>query len=138
MMRVEYFMGAFPEGLRGVYMSLFNETHIEIFEIHCGQSQCVYPFPPPKYYIITNYIYEKQMGFELTVSHMEFDIFTYAPTFHHTSIGNHDMSVVHPLQKTMGLFCHFLVNQILSISIVNQAYNFLVLDVAHEFQDLWS
>jgi hypothetical protein len=56
------------------------------------------------------------MGFEMIVSHMEFESFTYFPTFHHTSIRDHDLKVV---RKIMGFFYHSLVNEIVSIAIVN-------------------
>jgi hypothetical protein len=76
------------------------------------------------------------MGFEIISSHLEFNIFKYTRTFHHTSIGDRDLKVVYQVYKKMGLFFHSLVNEILSTSTVN--YEFMMFDVAYEFQGLWS
>jgi hypothetical protein len=78
------------------------------------------------------------MGFEVIVAHPEFDIFTSAPTFHHISIGYHDLEVVHMVYKIMGFFSHLLENEIVSTAIVNQDYDLSMLDVACKFQGLWS
>jgi hypothetical protein len=59
------------------------------------------------------------MGFKLIVSNLEFDIFTYAPTFNQISIGDHDLNFLYRVYKTMGFFCHSLVNEIMSTSTVN-------------------
>jgi hypothetical protein len=59
------------------------------------------------------------MGFELIVTHMEFEIFIPTPTFHHMSIGDHDLEIVHRVEKTMGFFYHSLVNEIVSTTTVN-------------------
>jgi hypothetical protein len=59
------------------------------------------------------------MGFELIVSHMESNIFTYSPTFHHTSIDDHDFNFFHRVYKTMVLFFHSFVNEIVSVATIN-------------------
>jgi hypothetical protein len=59
------------------------------------------------------------MAFHVILANLETHIFTTPPTFHGTSIGNHDLKIVDCMDITMGFLSNATVNEIMSATTVN-------------------
>jgi hypothetical protein len=74
----------------------------------------------------------------MILTHLKFHIFTPTTTFHHTTIGYHNMKNRYGTNITMSLFGHFPMNKVVGVSPVNQNNHFVVLDATNQIQSLGS
>ena len=68
----------------------------------------------------------------MILAHLKFDIFTSAFTFHHTTIGYHNLKVGYSMYITMALDGHSPVNKIVGAVAINQNNHLVVFDVANQ------
>jgi hypothetical protein len=60
------------------------------------------------------------MIFQVVLTNLETHIFTMPPTFHGTSIGNHDLKIVDCMDIEMGFLSNASMNEIMSATTVNE------------------
>ena len=71
------------------------------------------------------------MGFQVILVNLKLHIFTMSPTFHGTSIGNHDLKVVDCMDIAMGFLGNAAMNKIVGAATINQDDDLSVLDVTN-------
>jgi hypothetical protein len=59
------------------------------------------------------------MRFQVVLTNLEMHIFTMPPTFHGTTIGNHDLKIVDDIDIEIGFLRNAMMNKIMGVSTVN-------------------
>jgi hypothetical protein len=93
--------------------------------------------PQPKLYHNPHGIRE-YVGFQMIITHLEFDILTTVPTLHHTTINDENLKIRNRADKAMDLFNKPAMNKIMGATTINQHCNWTMFDVALDLQCLWS
>jgi hypothetical protein len=78
------------------------------------------------------------MVFQVILKNMEAHIFISSPTFHGTTIGNHDLKIVDNMDIEIEFLRKAMMNEIMSAATVNWDDEFLVLNVTNQFEGLGS
>jgi hypothetical protein len=71
------------------------------------------------------------MIFQVVLTNLETPNFTTPPTFHGTSIGNHDLKIVDYMDIEMGFLRNASMNEIMSATTVNENDDLLIFYVAN-------
>jgi hypothetical protein len=77
------------------------------------------------------------VGFQIIITHLEFDIITTAPTLHRTTISDENLVIRKRVDKVIGLFNKPAMNKIMGDTTINQHHNWPMFDVALDIQCLW-
>jgi hypothetical protein len=67
------------------------------------------------------------MRFQVILTNFEPHIFTTSPTFHGTSIGNHDLKIIDYTDITIDFLSNAVMNKIMGVSTVNEDGDFFIL-----------
>jgi hypothetical protein len=71
------------------------------------------------------------MGFQVILTNLEPHIFTTSPTFHGTSIGNHDLKIIDGTNVTNEFFGNVMINKIMGATTVHKDDDFLIFNVTN-------
>jgi hypothetical protein len=63
------------------------------------------------------------------MTNLQVHIFTMTPTFHGTTISNHDLKIIDYMDITQGLLSNVMMNKIMGVSTVDKDNDFLILDI---------
>jgi hypothetical protein len=85
----------------------------------------------PKNNVTTPHFNGKHVGFQRIITNLKAHIFTMTPTFHGTSISNHDLKVVDCMDIEMGLLRNSTVNKVMGVSTVDEDNDLMMLDIAN-------
>jgi hypothetical protein len=76
------------------------------------------------------------MRFHVAMTNLETHILTMPPTFHGTSIGNHDLKVVDCTYITISFLGNAVMNKIMGVAIVNEDDDLLMLNLTNYLEGL--
>jgi hypothetical protein len=68
---------------------------------------------------------------------LEPQIFRKCPTFHGTSVGNHDLKIIDGTNVTFDFLGNEAMNKIMGATTVNKDDDFLMLNISNELEGLW-
>jgi hypothetical protein len=78
------------------------------------------------------------MRFQVVLSNLKTYIFTTPTTFHGPTISYHDLKIVYGRNITIDFLGKVAVNKMMGASTVNKDDEFPMLNIANEFEGLWS
>jgi hypothetical protein len=78
------------------------------------------------------------MIFQVVLSNLKTYIFTTPTTFHGPTIGYHDLKIIDDTNIAIGFLGNAAMNKIMGATNVNKDDDFLMLNIANEFEGLWS
>jgi hypothetical protein len=64
------------------------------------------------------------VGFQRIITNLQAHIFTMTPTFHGTSISNHDLKVIDGMDIAMGLLRNSSMNKVMGVSTIDEDNDF--------------
>jgi hypothetical protein len=71
------------------------------------------------------------MKFQVILTNLEPHIFTMSPTFHGTSIDNHDLKIIDCTDITIDFLGNAVMKKIMGATTVNEDDDFLILNVTN-------
>jgi hypothetical protein len=71
------------------------------------------------------------MGFHGILTNLESHIFTSFPTFHGTTIRNHDLKIIDGIDVTIDFLGNKAMNKVMGATIVHKDYDFPIFDVTN-------
>jgi hypothetical protein len=78
------------------------------------------------------------MIFQVVLSNLKTYIFTMPKTFHGSTIIYNDLKIIDDTNITIGFLANTMMNKIMGASTVNKDDEFSMLNIANEFEGLWS
>jgi hypothetical protein len=104
--------------------------------INCNRFEGENPFHT-QHNITTTHGNREHVGFEMIITHLEFDILTTPPTLHHTTICDEDLKITNRVDKAMELLNDPVVNKIMGATIINQHHNLIIFYVSLNLHCQW-
>jgi hypothetical protein len=71
------------------------------------------------------------MGFQVILTNLESHIFTSSPTFHGTTIGNHDLKNIDNTNVTIDFLGNPAMNKVLGTIVIHKDHEFPIFDVTN-------
>jgi hypothetical protein len=71
------------------------------------------------------------MGFQVILTNLESHIFTSSPTFHGTTIRNHDLKIIDDTDVTIELLGNVVMNKVMGATVVHKDVEFPIFDATN-------
>jgi hypothetical protein len=71
------------------------------------------------------------MGFQAILTNLESQIFTSSPTFHGTTIGNHDWKIIDDTDITIYFLGNAVMNKVMGFATIHKDDEFPIFDVTN-------
>jgi hypothetical protein len=71
------------------------------------------------------------MVFQMILTNLEPQIFTSSPTFHGTSIGNHDLKIIDSMDVTINFLGNVAMNKIMGATTIQKDDDFPIFNVTN-------
>jgi hypothetical protein len=72
-----------------------------------------------------------QFGFQVILTNLELHIFTMSPTFHGTSIRNHDLKIIDGMDETIEFLGNVVMNKIMDATTVHKDDDFSIFNLTN-------